>query len=173
MLISHFSSNTTLCCYSIFFHLFFISWRLITLQYCSGFCHTLTWISHGFTNFKEHEEYLHALSYLTITTPFGYQLCFMFQNTDNLRGQICIAWGHTASLRIHNPDLLIPRLSLSSTVPSCKYLVMCIWPFSILFLKLFSLYVFTLPRIICHLLCFIFCLFLCFPDSQVEKVLDV
>ena len=32
-----------------FFHLFFISWRLITLQYCSGFCHKLTWISHGFT----------------------------------------------------------------------------------------------------------------------------
>ena len=27
----------------------FISWRLITLQYCSGFCHTLTWISNGFT----------------------------------------------------------------------------------------------------------------------------
>ena len=32
-----------------FFFLIFISWRLITLQYCSGFCHTLTWISHGFT----------------------------------------------------------------------------------------------------------------------------
>ena len=32
-----------------FFPLFFISWRLITLQYCSGFCHTLTWISLGFT----------------------------------------------------------------------------------------------------------------------------
>ena len=31
-----------------FFSLIFISWRLITLQYCSGFCHTLTWISHGF-----------------------------------------------------------------------------------------------------------------------------
>ena len=27
----------------------FISWRLITLQYCSVFCYTLTWISHGFT----------------------------------------------------------------------------------------------------------------------------
>ena len=27
----------------------YISWRLITLQYCSGFCHTLMWISHGFT----------------------------------------------------------------------------------------------------------------------------
>ena len=29
--------------------LFFFNWRLITLQYCSGFCHTLTWISHGCT----------------------------------------------------------------------------------------------------------------------------
>ena len=36
--------------YLIFFIPFnFISWRLITLQYCSGFCHTLTWISHGVT----------------------------------------------------------------------------------------------------------------------------
>ena len=32
-----------------FFSFIFISWKLITLQYCSGFCHTLTWISHGFT----------------------------------------------------------------------------------------------------------------------------
>ena len=31
------------------FIIFFISWRLLTLQYCSGFCHTLTWISHGYT----------------------------------------------------------------------------------------------------------------------------
>ena len=34
------------------FPFIFISWRLITLQYCSGFCHTLTWISHGFTCLK-------------------------------------------------------------------------------------------------------------------------
>ena len=34
------------------FSFIFISWRLITLQYCSGFCHTLTWISHGFTCVK-------------------------------------------------------------------------------------------------------------------------
>ena len=32
-----------------FFSFIFISWRLITLQHCSGFCHTLTWISHGLT----------------------------------------------------------------------------------------------------------------------------
>ena len=29
------------CSHEIFFFSF-ISWRLITLQYCSGFCHTLT-----------------------------------------------------------------------------------------------------------------------------------
>ena len=35
--------------YCFFFPFIFISWRIITLQYCSGFCHALTWISHGFT----------------------------------------------------------------------------------------------------------------------------
>ena len=35
--------------YLFIFSFIFISWRLITLQYCSAFCHTLTWISHGFT----------------------------------------------------------------------------------------------------------------------------
>ena len=32
-----------------FFSFISISWRLITLQCCNGFCHTLTRISHGFT----------------------------------------------------------------------------------------------------------------------------
>ena len=27
----------------------YFNWRLISLQYCSAFCHTLTWISHGCT----------------------------------------------------------------------------------------------------------------------------
>ena len=32
------------------FNLFiYFNWRQITLQYCSCFCHTLTWISHGCT----------------------------------------------------------------------------------------------------------------------------
>ena len=33
----------------IFFSFIFISWRLVTSQHFSGFCHTLTWISHGVT----------------------------------------------------------------------------------------------------------------------------
>ena len=32
-----------------FFSFIFISWKLITLQYCRDFCHILTLISHGFT----------------------------------------------------------------------------------------------------------------------------
>ena len=32
-----------------FFSFIFISWRLITSQHFSGFCHTLTWIIHGVT----------------------------------------------------------------------------------------------------------------------------
>ena len=32
-----------------FFSFIFISWRLITSQHFSGFCHILTWISHGVT----------------------------------------------------------------------------------------------------------------------------
>ena len=38
-----------------FFPFIFISWKLVTLQYCSGFCHTLTWISHGFTSIPHPE----------------------------------------------------------------------------------------------------------------------
>ena len=35
--------------YFFFFSFISTSWRLISLQHCSGFCHTFTWISHGFT----------------------------------------------------------------------------------------------------------------------------
>ena len=39
-----------LCGFSYFLYSFiFISWRLIISQHCSGFCHTLTWISQGYT----------------------------------------------------------------------------------------------------------------------------
>ena len=43
------------------FIIFFISWRLITLQYCSRFCHTLKWISHGFTCVPHPDPLSHLL----------------------------------------------------------------------------------------------------------------
>ena len=38
-----------------FFSFIFISWRLITSQHCSGFCHTLTWI-HNIVNWLHPTE---------------------------------------------------------------------------------------------------------------------
>ena len=45
----HCVENFYLVIFSFLCFIPFISWRLITLQHCSGFCHTLSWISHGFT----------------------------------------------------------------------------------------------------------------------------
>ena len=41
--------NTNKLNYTDFLKVIYFNWRLITLQYCSDFCHTLTWISHGCT----------------------------------------------------------------------------------------------------------------------------
>ena len=35
--------------FNFVFKVIYFNWRPITLQYCSGFCHTLIWISHGCT----------------------------------------------------------------------------------------------------------------------------
>jgi len=54
--ISHFQSHCQVSlssrhCYEylFFFKLIYFNWRLTTLQYWGGFCHTPTWISHGYT----------------------------------------------------------------------------------------------------------------------------
>ena len=44
---------------AVYFIYFYFNWRLITLQYCSGFGHTLTWISHGFTCISHPEPSSH------------------------------------------------------------------------------------------------------------------
>ena len=45
----------------IFCKFIYFNWRLITLQYCSGFCHTFTWISHGCTCIPHPEPSSHLL----------------------------------------------------------------------------------------------------------------
>ena len=48
----------------LFLHLFiYLNWRLITLQYCSGFCHTLTWVSHVCTCVPHSESHSHFPPY--------------------------------------------------------------------------------------------------------------
>ena len=46
---------------NFFGKLIYFNWRLITLQYCSGFCHTLTWISHGCTCVPHPELFPHPI----------------------------------------------------------------------------------------------------------------
>ena len=63
----------------IFFYLFFFL-RLITLQYCSGFCHTLTWISHGFTCIPNPDPLSHLPFYLIplgLPSALGPSTCLM------------------------------------------------------------------------------------------------
>ena len=43
----------------IYFKLIYFNGRLITLQYCGGFCHTFTWISHGCTGVPPREPLSH------------------------------------------------------------------------------------------------------------------
>ena len=77
-----------------FFKFIYFNWRLITLQYCSGFCHTLTWISHGCTCVPHSEPSSHsiplghpsapALSTLSHALnldwwPVSHMLIYMFQ----------------------------------------------------------------------------------------------
>ena len=68
-----------------FFSFIFISWRLITLQYCSGFCHTLTWISPGFTCIPHPDPPSHLPLY---PTPLGLPsrtLCCMLSRFSCVR----------------------------------------------------------------------------------------
>ena len=60
-----------------FFSFIFISWRLITLQYCSGF---LTWISHGFTCIPHPDPPSHLPLYplpLGLPSAPGLSTCLM------------------------------------------------------------------------------------------------
>ena len=59
---------TIVLCFFFYFLLKFIyfNWRLITLQYCSGFCHTLTWISRD----GKDDPIGETIVFLTITKIF-------------------------------------------------------------------------------------------------------
>ena len=64
----------------IFFPFIFISWRLFTLQYCSGFCHTLTWISLGYTCIPHPDPHSHLPLYpipLGLPSAPGPSTCLM------------------------------------------------------------------------------------------------
>ena len=64
----------------LFFKFILISWRLVTLQYCSGFCHTLTWISLGYTCIPHPDPPSHILLHpipLGLPSAPGPSTCLM------------------------------------------------------------------------------------------------
>ena len=77
------------CLWSFFFlidWLIYFNWRLITLQYCSGFCHTLTCISHGCTCVPHPEPLSHLPPHpipqghpVSCIEP-GLVICFTYDN---------------------------------------------------------------------------------------------
>ena len=81
---------STLCCHRgrasfvvclfYFFSFIFISWRLITLQYCSCFCHMLTRISDEFTSIPHSDPPSHLplrLTPLGLPSAPGPKTCLM------------------------------------------------------------------------------------------------
>ena len=84
----HFFWLMTLLAVYFMFFFFLISWKLITLQYCSGFCHTLTWISHGYTciphpNPPSHLP-LHPIP-LGLPSAPGLSTCLILHYGNNVR----------------------------------------------------------------------------------------
>ena len=80
-----------------FFPFIFISWRLITLEYCSGFCHTLTWISHGFTCFPCPDPLFrlpHFKPTFSLSSFTFIKRLFSFSSLSAIRvvSSVCLRW---------------------------------------------------------------------------------
>ena len=70
----------------------YFNWRLITLQYCSGFCHTLTWISHEWTCVPHPERPFHLPSIPSlrvIPVHWPWASCLMHQTWTGDLFHIC------------------------------------------------------------------------------------
>ena len=124
----------------LFFSFIFIHWRLITLQYCSGFCHTLTWISHGFTGIPQITSpgWMHETSARAWCTGKIQRDCFYFFIGVWL---VCKPFPLQEEVRVGSSLLTVCRcagigfmarvcLSLSNrSVVGIFVLIWCIWIF--------------------------------------------
>ena len=116
--------------YSFFFFLnflffsIFISWRLITLQYRGGFCHTLTWISHVFTCVPHPELPSHLPPHpvpLGLPSAPGLSTCLMHPTwTGWSVSHLIIYMFRCCSLRTSHPRLL-PQSPKVCSVHLCLF----------------------------------------------------
>ena len=125
----------------IFFSFIFISWRLMTLQYCSGFCHTLTWISHGFTCVPHPDPPSRLLPHpirLGLPSAPAMSTCLMH---PTWAGDLFHPWQYTCYSAILSE---YPTLAFSHRVQK-SVLYICVF-FSVLYIGL-SLQSFKIPYI--------------------------
>ena len=128
-LLGHMDSNNS---DSFFFSFIFISWRLITLQYCSGFYHTLTWISHGVTCIPHPDPPshlpLHPIPLGLLGAP-GPSTCLMhptWAGDPNNSDSCTIAWICCRTFSCSEPHLKMADFSVTqymgcTTIQRCKH----------------------------------------------------
>ena len=106
----------------LFFSFIFVSWRLITLKYCSGFCHTLTWTSHGFTCIPHPDPPSHLPLYpipLGLPSAPGPSTCLMHPTWWSVSPQIKYMF-RCCSLETSHPRLL-PQSPKVCSVHLCLF----------------------------------------------------
>ena len=96
------------------FIFFSISWKLITLQYCSGFCHTLTWISHGFTCFPHPDP----PSRLPLFTFKHDGINNLFCHHTLITATVC--WASQVALVVKNPPANAGDVRNMSSIPGSR-----------------------------------------------------
>ena len=108
----------------LFFKFIYFSWGLIILQYCSGFCHTLIWISHGFTCVPHPEPPSHFPPH---PTPLGHPSApalSILSHTSNLDWRsvpyMIIYMFQCYSLRSSHPHLL-PQSPKDCSIHLCLF----------------------------------------------------
>ena len=108
--------------------LFIFNWRLIALQYCVGFCHTSTWISHSYTYVPSLLKF--PPIFPTRTYSFHPNWALLVVNSVQSLSHVWLfatAWttAHQASLSITNCWSLPKPMSIKSVMPSSHLILFC------------------------------------------------
>ena len=105
-----------------FFKINYFNWRLITLQCCSGFCHTLIWISHECTCVPHPEPPSHFLPHPIIPQgcPSALALSALFHASN-------LDWWSISHRVIHMFQQLVFTLELPQNLHT-SFMIISHWP---------------------------------------------
>ena len=101
-----------------YFSFIFISWRLITSQHFSGFCHTLTWINHGVTCIPHPNPPSH-LPLHPIPLGFPFYKFTVFNHTFGSQQIWNILWAFTV---INYGHVMMPNYRKSKNIIICIFI---------------------------------------------------